>query len=240
MSKNCLSKISAWSLSLLLLSVSFAPGVLALDSEAVKPLESTKMIETTAALKEGIDYSYTATAKKEFADKAAAGKAFIDKYLKEHADEKGHLCVVSDIDETILDNRPFLVDKAKTAGKEVDWTGWEAWLAKAQCAPLKATVEMLKYARSKGVAVFLITGRQEHTRRPTIQNLIDCGIAYDGLYMRKDKDKTDADIMKTEYRKALEEMGYKILVNIGDQQSDLNGGHALCDEKLPNKMYFIK
>lgn len=246
-----MSKILPWSLSLLVAACTTLP-VCALEgdpaksadaiksADTVKPLESTKSIEPTASLKDGLDFSYTVQAKKEFADATSGGKAFIDKYLKEHPEEKGHVCVVSDIDETLLDNRPFLSDKAKSSLKEVDWTGWEAWLNKAQCAPLKPTLEMLKYARSKGVAIFFITGRQEHCRRATIENLVDCGIAYDGLYMRKDKDQTNADIMKTEYRKKLEEMGYKILVNIGDQQSDLNGGHALCDEKLPNKMYVIK
>lgn len=35
-------------------------------------------------------------------------------------------------------------------------------------------------------------------------------------------------------------MGFKIVVNIGDQVSDLVGGYALDCEKLPNKMYFVK
>jgi hypothetical protein len=35
-------------------------------------------------------------------------------------------------------------------------------------------------------------------------------------------------------------MGFKIVVNIGDQDSDLAGGFALDGEKLPNKLYFVQ
>ena len=34
-------------------------------------------------------------------------------------------------------------------------------------------------------------------------------------------------------------MGFTILVNVGDQDSDLAGGHAVRPFKLPNPMYYI-
>ena len=40
-------------------------------------------------------------------------------------------------------------------------------------------------------------------------------------------------------RRKLEETGYRIVVNIGDQQSDLDGGFAECGFKVPNPFYFI-
>lgn len=219
-----------------LLTLGFTPA----PALARQSAESTKEVEPTSALADGLKFSYTSEAAKEFSQAVKTGRDFIDKYIRENPDKAGSLALVSDIDETILDNRPFMQEKVATSPKEVEWTGWEDWLNQAKCAPLKSSCELLKYARSKGVAVFLITGRQEHLRHCTITNLIKHGIAYDGLYMRKDHDKTDAAKMKSEYRKAIEAMGYTIIVNIGDQQSDLTGGYALSNEKLPNKMYFIK
>ena len=202
--------------------------------------ESTKEVEPTSALADGLKFSYTSEAAKEFSQAVKTGRDYIDKYIRENPDKAGSLALVSDIDETILDNRPFMQEKVATSAKEVEWTGWEDWLNQAKCAPLKPSCELLKYARSKGVAIFLVTGRQEHLHRCTIANLIKHGIAYDGLYMRKDHDKTDASKMKTEYSKGIEAMGYTVIVNIGDQQSDLTGGYALSNEKLPNNMYVIK
>lgn len=72
-------------------------------------------------------------------------------------------------------------------------------------------------------------------------NLIKCGIAYDGLYMTRDQDKDlTAAQVKPPLRKAIEDLGFKIVVNIGDQWSDLVGGHAEHCIKLPNKLYFVE
>ncbi len=35
------------------------------------------------------------------------------------------------------------------------------------------------------------------------------------------------------------DMGYTIIANVGDQRSDLAGGHAECKFKVPNPFYFI-
>jgi hypothetical protein len=45
---------------------------------------------------------------------------------------------------------------------------------------------------------------------------------------------------KTEVRRKLTAQGYIIVVNIGDQYSDLNGGYAERTYKLPNPFYLIR
>jgi acid phosphatase len=44
---------------------------------------------------------------------------------------------------------------------------------------------------------------------------------------------------KTPHREAIEAMGYTIVANVGDQPSDLAGGHAEQTFKLPNPFYRI-
>lgn len=44
---------------------------------------------------------------------------------------------------------------------------------------------------------------------------------------------------KSSTRKMIQEKGYTIVVNIGDQFSDLAGGYAERVFKLPNPYYFI-
>lgn len=226
---------------LALLATVLSLAALSAPAQARKSAESTKEVEPVGVLTSGIKFSYSPEAAREFAQAVREGRAFVDKYLRENPDKAhGRLAFVSDIDETILDNRVFMKEKAATASKEVEWTGWEDWIDQARATPLRPSIELLKYARSRGVAIFLITGRQEHLRRSTIANLVKYGIAYDGLYMRKNGDKTEASKVKPEYRKQIEEMGYTIIGNIGDQQSDLSGGHCLNTSKLPNRMYSIK
>ncbi len=226
---------------LAILAVLWAPSALAYSQVEIEAMHS-KASDKLPPIAEALKFSYSKECKDEFNRACAKGKAAIDKAVAaEGADKPKHsLCVVSDIDETILDNRPFITREVAKNAKEVNWGAFEEWVHEADAAPLKPTIDLLAYARKKGLAVFLITGRVEKLRRSTISNLIKAGITYDGLYMRPDGDKSSAVPMKTAYRKQIEAMGYEVVVNIGDQYSDLAGGHAVDGEKLPNKMYFIK
>ena len=59
--------------------------------------------------------------------------------------------------------------------------------------------------------------------------------------MRPDDDKQSSVIpYKTSMRKKITRMGYEIVLNIGDQKSDLDGGYADKTYRLPNPFYNIK
>ena len=184
--------------------------------------------------KTGIEYSRSKEGKKAFKDTVRSAKKFCKQYLKENPDKK-NLAIVSDIDETLLDNRGLFnrVDK-------FSWPKFIEWVKEAEAPNLKPTAEFLKWARKNGFSIFLVTGRPEKLRSYTIMNLVKNGIAYDGLYMRPEVHRGSAIKIKSKTREDIEKMGFKIVVNIGDQVSDLVGGHALDCAKLPNKMYFVK
>jgi hypothetical protein len=59
-------------------------------------------------------------------------------------------------------------------------------------------------------------------------------ILRDGKYR-----KSTAIEYKTAMRKQIEAKGYDIILNIGDQDSDLAGGYADKAYKLPNPYYYI-
>jgi hypothetical protein len=57
----------------------------------------------------------------------------------------------------------------------------------------------------------------------------------------KDCPKLDTVVeFKASARGTIEAQGYKIIANVGDQWSDLNGGHSEQNFKVPNPFYFIK
>ena len=78
--------------------------------------------------------------------------------------------VITDIDETVLDNSPY---DAMRAAKNLEYSSetWKAWTAKAICDTVPGAPAFLKYAASKGVAVFYITNRSEEERAVTLKNL---------------------------------------------------------------------
>jgi hypothetical protein len=77
----------------------------------------------------------------------------------------------------------------------------------------------------------------------TLRNLEAAGFAgieRDHLYMRDQASEGSASIHKIPARAAIEKMGFNIIANIGDQNSDLVGGYAEMTFKVPNPFYFIE
>jgi predicted secreted acid phosphatase len=97
-------------------------------------------------------------------------------------------------------------------------------------------------ARILGVRVFFITGRPDrfNLRAATIKNLKEAG--YDGwqeLIMRPISSPGSVTEYKSKARGDIEGQKYKIVINVGDQQSDLDGGFAVKTSRVPNPFYFI-
>jgi hypothetical protein len=145
--------------------------------------------------------------------------------------------IVLDIDETSLSNWGYIreIDFGYSPGT------WKEWVSERSAKPLQPTLDLYRYARRQGVAVFFISGRSEGGRPATEENLRRAG--YDdwaGIYLRDPSDQAPSVVpYKSSSRRAIEQRGYTILLNLGDQQSDLDGGHAELALKLPNPFYFV-
>jgi 5'-nucleotidase (lipoprotein e(P4) family) len=80
------------------------------------------------------------------------------------------LAIVTDIDETVLDNSPHDAQRA-IHNQDYDLAAWKAWTAKAACDTVAGAPSFFKYAASKGVTIFYITNRDEDERAGTLKNL---------------------------------------------------------------------
>jgi 5'-nucleotidase (lipoprotein e(P4) family) len=78
--------------------------------------------------------------------------------------------VITDIDETFLDNSPYAVHRA-LQGKDYDAASWQEWTDKGEADTLSGALSFFNYAASKNVEVFYITNRKEAERKGTLQNL---------------------------------------------------------------------
>ncbi|SDT55146.1 5'-nucleotidase, lipoprotein e(P4) family [Mucilaginibacter mallensis] len=78
--------------------------------------------------------------------------------------------VITDIDETLLDNSPY---DAQRAINNLDYTSatWKIWTAKGIADTVPGAPAFFKYAASKRVEVFYITNRDEDERAGTLKNL---------------------------------------------------------------------
>jgi predicted secreted acid phosphatase len=155
-------------------------------------------------------------------------------YLAERTDSRA--AIVLDVDDTSLSNYDCLrrasFDRARAG---------EACVMSADLPAIPQTLELFRFARSHGVEVFFISGRRDRQRAATVTNLRDEG--YRGtwrLYLRPDNQPRSRRAgWKARVRRSLVRRGHRIVVNVGDQRSDLTGGSALRTFKLPNPMYVI-
>lgn len=147
--------------------------------------------------------------------------------------------MVLDIDETTLSNWPEM----EAANFEYDGKGFHAWVESAQAPVIPGTLRLYREARKLGIAVFFLTGRPDTERAATETNLRLRG--FDGwqqLVMRSEDQKTEtAQVFKAGERRKIVTEGYRIVVNVGDQWSDLRGTpEAEYSVKYPDPFYSIK
>lgn len=78
--------------------------------------------------------------------------------------------VITDIDETVLDNSPYEAHEALNNALYSD-SSWMVWTAKVACDTVPGALSFLKYAASRGIQVFYITNRLEAEKKVTVANL---------------------------------------------------------------------
>lgn len=162
---------------------------------------------------------------------------YLKKRVAANKSNQKKLAIVLDIDETSLSNYDDI--------RSLDFGGTieQIQLAedKGSDPVIEPTLKLYQFAKANKVAVFFITGRHESEREITSQNLKAAGYEnWDSLILRDGEfTKSPAAVYKTAMRKKIEADGYDIILNIGDQKSDLAGGYADKTFKLPNPYYFI-
>ena len=170
------------------------------------------------------------------------------RWLKARAHSVTKPALVLDIDETALSNWEIL--KLDDMGRPIPGPcepetgapcGWAAWDQLGRDPAIAPTLRVFQLARSLGITVFFITGRPESQRQATERNLAAAGYAgYAKLYMvPNDKHFPSAVDFKAPIRAEIEQAGYKIIANMGDQPSDLKGGHAEKTFLLPDPFYRV-
>lgn len=92
----------------------------------------------------------------------------LDILLKESHDKP--LAVVTDIDETVLDNSPYQVNSS-LKNEEYSDSSWMVWTKRVECDTVPGGLSFFQYAKSKGVSVFYITNRLEAEREQTLKEL---------------------------------------------------------------------
>jgi acid phosphatase len=149
------------------------------------------------------------------------------------------LAIVLDIDETSLTN--YCEMKREDYGYIASlYNAWE--VSPGADMALPGTLRLFQRARAAGLEVFFITGRPVNQREATIRNLEAAGFkGWKGLSLRVGPQRDMPTVQyKSEERKKIVDAGYRLVMSVGDQWSDLNGeSRAEVNVKLPNPFYYL-
>jgi len=101
----------------------------------------------------------------------------LDDFLKKDGSHAHNPAVITDIDETVLDNSPFAaklieLDSAYTRSR------WLEWGSLAHADTIPGSLGFLRYAAAKGVEVFYISNRYSEQLAVTIKNLEKWGYPF--------------------------------------------------------------
>ncbi|MEV8033531.1 HAD family acid phosphatase [Streptomyces sp. NPDC086182] len=184
-----------------------ALGMAGTVTAAAAPAQAVASTSATA----GVDYATWQSDVQAVIDQAVP---YVEQRTANAGDQK--LAVVFDIDNTALE------------------TDFHAWYELPTPA-VKASLALARYAHSRGAAVFFVTARPGIIASETKWNLTNAGYPVDGLYVRDLADLFgEVGAYKTGKREEIESRGYTIIANVGNNTTDLVGGHAERTFKLPD------
>lgn len=127
------------------------------------------------------------------------------------------LAVVVDIDETLVDNSPYRAQLIRNS-QDFSTNTWEAWVNRAEAEALPGAVEFLKLANEKNVRVFYISNRNTaREQQATLKNLQALGFPQ----LLPEQLLLSRGTSKKERRQTVKNLGYEIVLLLGDNLADL-------------------
>lgn len=138
---------------------------------------------------------------------------------------EGNPAVILDLDETVLDNSPYELERIED-GVPYSSETWREWTARGEAPILPGADQFLKLADSLGVEIFYISNRKHVEMEGTLQNLIDLNVPNadtSHIFLRTStSDKTE--------RRARVLADHDVLVYLGDNLTDFS--QSLADREI--------
>jgi predicted secreted acid phosphatase len=185
---------------------------------------------------------------RDVAVKRQQARQILARVLASHNFGKAKPAVVFDIDDTTLNTYNYEVINDFAYDREEA----EEYVKEHVMPPVFGMPELAQWAQQRGIEVFYLSGRSEDQRPYTARDLTQGGfpnVREDRVLLRDRANPPDyleycepqctTVQFRAGTRKYLESQGFDIVLNVGDQDSDLEGGYADHAVKLPNPMYIL-
>lgn len=126
------------------------------------------------------------------------------------------IAIITDLDETVLDNSPYAVAQA-LKGEEFNSKSWTEWVNKVEAIAYPGSIDFFNYAASKNVHIFYVSNRSDYyEKEATIANLKKLGFPFaDEQHVLLKGDSSDKETRRQQILK-----DYEVFMYLGDNLID--------------------
>lgn len=141
----------------------------------------------------------------------------LDELLQDKSLQGKKLAIITDIDETVLDNSPYNASLI-LENREYTSETWNDWVNKEEALPVPGAKDFLNYAASKGVEIFYVSNRRDTEVLPTIANMKTVNFPFaDEKHCLFKSSHSEKESRFDEIKK-----DYTVLLYMGDNLSDFS------------------
>lgn len=153
-------------------------------------------------------------------------KLKLDQKIAAH-DGDAKLAIITDVDETLIDNTRLLVRDMRVCRDYTVWDTWSHWEKEGKPDLIPGAMDFLEHADEQGVAIYYVSNRFGKNKPHTIETLNELGMPQVSKETVKLYGKP-----KTERRAEVRE-DHKVVLLLGDSLADFHGAYddAPLDEQ---------
>jgi len=144
-------------------------------------------------------------------------KIRLDQLINDWAHSTTPKAIITDIDETVLDNSPYS-GKQISLNEEFTPERWTEWVNQKSAKPVPGAKLFLDYVKSLGVEVFYISNRDVEHTVATLANMQALGFPYADKEHLLLKEETSGK----QVRRSKVQSTHQILLLMGDNLSDFD------------------
>ncbi len=216
-----MKKIIVLSLSIVLFITSCCDDKeVTVEKEIVKEMSADTLLNSEHLSMATLWYQKSAELQAIYYQNFNLAKLILDKSAKKNKfkiKKKKPLAVITDIDETILDNSPYNANMIIN-GTSYNKESWASWVNEKRAKALPGAIDFCNYAKEKGVEVFYLSNRSAKSTDATIENMKKEGFPYadkEHMYLKTTSSN------KTERRNKILE-NYNVILYLGDNLRDFD------------------
>lgn len=144
-------------------------------------------------------------------------KYMLDLHLSRALPGDKPFAIITDIDETVLDNSPYQAEMIRL-DENYSRDTWKKWGEMEKAEPVPGSLEFFNYAASKGVEIFYISNRYDTQTEETLVNLQKKGFPFadESHILLREKESGK------ENRRSIVTRDYDVIMLLGDNLSDFS------------------